>query len=126
MPRPTLTLTEARRQLSASTSKFSRKEWACTVQSCERACLALEKGDFGSADILLRRLIDLVRPHDGTDGVQKVAVEVADACRERVLRAYGGGMARSSKDPYLLLADETTVPDFDSAPPWRNTVSGKG
>lgn len=125
MPRPTLTLAEARRQLSATTVKLSRKEWGCTVQSCERVCKALEKGDLGSADILLRRLVDFVRPHEGTDVIQKVATQIADACRERVLRDYGGGMARSSHDPYILREGETAIPDFESAPPWKETVSGK-
>lgn len=126
MTRPTLTIAAARQQLAATTSKFSRKEWACTIQSCDRVCKALEKGDFGAADILLRRLIDFVRPHEGTDVVQKVATQIADACRERVLRDYGGGMARSAKDPYLLRDGEDTVPVMDEAPPWRTILSGKG
>ena len=124
MPRPTITIEDAKSQLSATVAKFSKKEWAGTHAAVDRACKALTSGDLAAADLFLRRLVDFVRPWEGTDGVTRLAGELADACRERILRQYGGGMARSTKDLFILRPGET-LPDLEDGAPWTTSSPGK-
>lgn len=125
MPRPLITVAEASERLTSTLAKMSRKEWAGTHAAADRAARALAAGDVAAADLLLRRLHEYTRNHDGAERVAQVSLELADACREWTCRKYGSGMARGSKDLYLLRDGETEAPAAEDKPPWAVPSGGK-